>query len=164
MFLSALSPQPRHPAPTPPRSHSPKPTPGTSRQAPAANPGKGPPLSSSPPHPNSPHPPLPPPVQLLRGVRGRSPHERRPRARRFLQARPFQGPAVPGPCAPYRTTAPGSHPRPRRPLEPPLSPAVRSLPRPCGLPRRAPSCAPPPPASSLPPVPRFPAEQSARSP
>lgn len=44
MFLSALSPQLRHPASTPPRSYSRKPTPRTSRQAPAANPDKGTPL------------------------------------------------------------------------------------------------------------------------
>ncbi|XP_053439494.1 uncharacterized protein LOC128581134 [Nycticebus coucang] len=54
MFLSAPDPQLRHPAPTQPRSHSPKPTPGAWRQAGAANPA-----SCIPDSPVTPLPPVP---------------------------------------------------------------------------------------------------------
>ncbi|XP_032347955.1 uncharacterized protein LOC116667354 [Camelus ferus] len=145
MFLSARSPQPRHPAPTQPCSRSLKPTPRASRQAPAANRGQGTPLSNSPPHPSSPHP-LPPAVPRLSVVRGRSQSERFPGARGLLRARSFLSQLAPAPSSPRLAAAPGSHSAPSR--------GPQSLLRPACLRRLAPSCVPAQRATPLPPVSR----------
>nr|CAI9711400.1 unnamed protein product [Rangifer tarandus platyrhynchus] len=147
MFLSARSPQPRHPAPTPPGSHSPEPTPGASRQAPAANPGEGTPLSGSPPPPprpaNSSHPASTGGSAAL-GSPGQIAKQAPPRRSRFLPARPFQSPlgsSAQFPSAPSRARLP-PRPLPRPPIFPLL--------RPVCLRRLVSSCAPALPAATHP--------------
>lgn len=121
MVLSALSPRSRHPAPTPPRSHSPEPTPGTSRQAPAANPGKGTPLSSSPHTPSQSQLPTPPPPSHRQfSCSGESGADRRTSAspasagscrRAPCSALGFQGPVSPTPLLRPAATASPQSPR-----------------------------------------------------
>ncbi|XP_044791489.1 translation initiation factor IF-2 [Bubalus bubalis] len=128
MFLSSRSPQPRHPAPTPPGSHSPEPTPGASRQAPAANPGEGTPLSGFPPHPT----PSPGPRQLLAPrLHRRFCGSRESGADRQASASPALAgscPRVPSrarlapvPSSPRLPIAPGFHPAPSLGPQSPLS-------------------------------------------
>ncbi|XP_045295353.1 sulfated surface glycoprotein 185-like [Leopardus geoffroyi] len=131
---------PPHPAPTPP---SQPPGPRVRLLQPIR--AKARPYLVSPPTPRTLPPPAPPshrPFCCSGESGGRSPHERRPRPRRFLRARPSRARGLRGPVPFYPTTAPGSHPRPRRSPKLPLSPAVRPLPRPFCLWRLAPSLRP----------------------
>lgn len=121
MFLSARSPQPRHPAPNPPQSHSPEPTPGASRQAPAANPGEGTPLSGSPQQlPAAPPPPTGGSAAPRSEAEGQASVSSAP-AGSCARARAFLSPLVPAPSSPWLPTAPGSHPAPSRGPQSPLS-------------------------------------------
>ncbi|XP_047681376.1 vegetative cell wall protein gp1-like [Prionailurus viverrinus] len=103
------------------------------------------PILFPPPTPRTLPPPAPPshrPFCCSGESGGRSPHERRPRPRRFLRARPSRARGFRGPVPFDPTPAPGSHTRPRRSPKLPLSPAVRPLPRPFCLWRLAPSLRP----------------------
>lgn len=106
--------------------------------------------------------PLPPAVQLLWGVWGRSPGERLSGAPGCLCVRPFLYRLVPAPCARKLPTASGAHPHPCRSRGPHSLLRAASFCTSFFSCVRLPPLPPAPLAAPLPPVPQFPAERSAR--